>query len=66
MKIKIRSPRTANVCFFLVTVNDKHMERRFKRTSRVKYKDDICAELRLKLWFESHLYFCNITESGWF
>ena len=29
----------------------------------VKYKDEICAELYLKLWFESDWYFCNITES---
>ena len=32
---------------------------------KVKYKDGICAELCLKLWFKSAWYFCNI-ESGWF
>ena len=32
----------------------------------VKFKDVICAELCLRLWFESDLYFCNVTESGWF
>ena len=31
-----------------------------------KYKDDMFAELYLKLWFESNWYFGNITESGWF
>ena len=32
----------------------------------VKYIDDIYAEFRLKFWFESDLYFCNVTESRWF
>ena len=32
----------------------------------VKYIDGICAELYLKLWFDSDWYFCYITESGWF
>ena len=32
----------------------------------VKYKDGICAELRLNFWFESDWYFSNITGSGWF
>ena len=32
----------------------------------VKCKESICAELCLRLWFESHWYFCNITESGLF
>ena len=52
--------------FCVVTVNDKHMEARFKRKCRVKYKDDIRADLCLKVWFESDWYFCNITESGLF
>ena len=32
----------------------------------VKFKDDICAELCLKLCFENDFYFWNITDSGWF
>ena len=32
----------------------------------IKYKDDICTELCLKLWFESDYCFRNVTESGWF
>ena len=32
----------------------------------VKFKDGVCAELGLKLGFESEWYFCNITESEWF
>ena len=35
-------------------------------TVGVKLKDDICAELRLKLWFESDWYFCNSAKTGWF
>ena len=42
-------------------------ESRFKRKRvGVRFKDGICAELCLKLWFESNWYFCNITESEWF
>ena len=37
-----------------------------KESVGVKYKDDICAKLCLKLWFESDWYIRNITESGWF
>ena len=29
----------------------------------VKFKDSICDELCLKLWFESDWYFFNIIES---
>ena len=36
-----------------------------KESVGVNYKDDICAELWLKLWFEGDWHFCNITESGW-
>ena len=32
----------------------------------VKFKDGICTELRLKLWYERDWYFCNITKSEWF
>ena len=35
-------------------------------TVGVKLKDDIWAELCLKLWFESDWYFCNSTKTGWF
>ena len=37
-----------------------------KENVGVKFKECICAELCLKLWFESDLYFCNITKSEWF
>ena len=37
-----------------------------KGSVRVKCKDCICAELCLKLWFESDWYFRNIIESGRF
>ena len=37
-----------------------------KGSLRVKFKDNICAESCLKLWFKNEWYFCNITESGWF
>ena len=39
---------------------------RSKGSVEVKCKDDICAELCLKLCFESDWYFCNITKSRWF
>ena len=32
-----------------------------KESLRVEFKDGICAELCLELWFESHWYFCNIS-----
>ena len=31
---------------------------------RVKFKEGICVELCLKLWFERDWYFCDITKSG--
>ena len=37
-----------------------------KENVGVKLKEGICAELCLKLWFESDWYFCNITKSEWF
>ena len=36
-----------------------------KEKVAVKVKDSICAELCLKLWFESNWYFCDFTESGY-
>ena len=39
---------------------------RLKKSLGVKFKNDICAKLCLKLWLENNWYFCNITESGWF
>ena len=45
--------------FCVVTVNGDHPKPRFKRKRRVKYNDDICAELCLKLRFECNLYFCK-------
>ena len=50
------------LAFCVVTVNDGHTE----PSAEVKYKDGICSELCLKLWFDSDWYLCNITESGWF
>ena len=35
-----------------------------KESTGVKWKEGICPELCLKLWFESDWYFCNITKSG--
>ena len=52
--------------FCVVNVNNEHTKPRFKRKIEVKSKDDICAKLCLKLWFESEWYFCNVTESEWF
>ena len=53
--------------FCVVTVNAKHTKPiRSKGSLGVKYKDDICTELCLKIWFESDWYFCNITKPGWF
>ena len=37
-----------------------------KESLGVRFKDSICTEFCLKLWFESDWYFCNITESEWF
>ena len=50
------------LAFSVVTVNDEHT----KENRGVKFKESVCAELRLKLWFESDWYFCNISKSGWF
>ena len=37
-----------------------------KESLGVKFNDGICAEMCLKLWFESDWYLFNITEPGWF
>ena len=37
-----------------------------KESLWVKFKEGICAELHLKLWFESDWYLCNIAKSRWF
>ena len=51
--------------FCVVTVNNIP-ELGSKRRIEVIYKDDLCTELRLKLWFESDWYFFfDITESQW-
>ena len=34
-----------------------------KESLGLKFKDDKCAELSLKLWSERDSYFCNATES---
>ena len=54
--------------FSAVTVNYGHTKHTIgsKESVGVKFKEGICAELCLKLWFESDWYFCNITKSGWF
>ena len=35
-----------------------------KESLGVKFKDNICTKLCLKLWLESDQYFCNITQDG--
>ena len=52
--------------FSVVTVNDEHENLDWKESLGVKFKDDICVEVCLKLWFESDWYFGGTTESGWF
>ena len=58
---KTKTLRLQAFAFCVVNVNDEHTKPRFKLKRRVKYKDGICAELCLSLWFESDWYFCNIT-----
>ena len=51
--------------FCVVTLNDQHTKPRFKnKLVQVKFKECMCTELCLKLWFESDWYFYNIAESG--
>ena len=45
---------------------DKHTNTDLKVSVKVKFKNGICTELSLKLWFENELYFFNITKLGWF
>ena len=52
--------------FCVVTINDEHTKLGSKGSVGVKHKDDICADLHLKLCFESDWYFSNITESEGF
>ena len=54
------------IAFSVVTVNDNHTKLRLERKLRVKFQDDICTKLRLKLLFGNDCYFCHITESEWF
>ena len=65
---RARSPETTSVSFSVVTVNDEHTKPTIgsKESAGVKLKEGICVKLRLKLWFESDWYFCNITTSGLF
>ena len=37
-----------------------------KGSAWVTFKDDICAKMHLKLWFESDWHFCNVTSQGGF
>ena len=61
-KIRTRSPKTS-VCF----LRSKYQWWTYEtEVPKAKFKDSICAESCLKLWFESDWYFCKITESGWF
>ena len=46
----------------VVTVNNKQTKLGSQESVGVKFKEDICAEFCLKLWFENDLYFCNITQ----
>ena len=51
--------------FSVVTVNDEQTKPMtdLKESVGVKFKEGICAELCLKLWFKSDWHFCNITKS---
>ena len=56
----------ATLAFNGLTFTDEHTRQTKKKEAGVKYKNDICVGLCLKLLFESDWYFCNITLSGWF
>ena len=47
----------------VVTVNNNRRNLGSQESVGVKFKEGICAEFCLKLWFENDLYFCNITLS---
>ena len=66
MKYKQGNQELEALAFCVVNANDKHMKRSFKRNLGGKFKESICAELPLKLWFESDWQFLNITESELF
>ena len=42
--------------FCVVNFNIEHTKPTFKRKLRDKFKDDICTELCLKLWFQGKWY----------
>ena len=54
--------------FCVVNVNDEPCKTKVQKKAQglVKFKGGVCAELGLKLGFESDWYFCNTTESEWF
>ena len=52
--------------FCVVNVTDEHTKPKLEKSLGAKFKDNICAEFCLKLWFENDWYFRNVTESGWF
>ena len=49
--------------FCVVTVDDKDTRLKERKIGIIKFKIGICAELCLKLWFDSGWYFCNVTDS---
>ena len=57
-----RSQGLEAFAFCVVTVNNIP-NLGSKRSVGVIYKDDLCTELRLKLWFESDWYFFLILPS---
>ena len=60
-------PLNIQITFFCSSFYKKDIRYlRSKESVEVKLKEGICAELRLKLWFESDWHFYNITKSGWF
>ena len=56
---------TSAIC--VATVNDENTKSRFKGKFRITFKDKICVELCLKLWFESNCFFlfALLLESEW-
>ena len=66
MQQEVQGQQTFN--FSVATVDDEHTKSTgvSKESVGAKFKEGACAELCLKLLFESDWYFCNINKSGWF
>ena len=50
-KMNNKESNDCTVCFLCKNVNAEHMKPRFKRKLKVKFTDDICTQLCLKLCF---------------